>query len=246
VQRLLSIAAVTTVCIACGETKNGGTPGAGTPAERPTTSEAVPEVASSGPSVRTGGPRVLFVGTSLTAGLGLDPDSAYPALVARKAEAAGTPFELTNAGVSGETSAGALRRIDWLVKEPVDVVVIETGANDGLRGVDPDSTAANLRAIIARVRAAQPAASVALVQMEAPTNLGATYTSRFHAVFPAIAKETGVTLMPFLLDGVAGVASLNQADGIHPNEEGARRVATTVWGALAPLVRSPPSRGQSP
>jgi acyl-CoA thioesterase-1 len=184
-------------------------------------------------------PRVLFIGTSLTAGLGLDPDSAYPAIIARRAAAAGLPITVSNAGVSGETSAGALRRMDWLVKEPVDVVVIETGANDGLRGVDPDSTAANLRSIIAKVQEAQPSARIALVQMEAPTNLGASYTSRFRTVFPTVATQTSVTLFPFLLDSVAGVAALNQADGIHPNEEGARRVATTIWAALQPLIPAP-------
>ncbi|MCU0634480.1 MAG: arylesterase [Gemmatimonadaceae bacterium] len=239
-QRLLAIAAVTALGVACGDAKNDRRTPERLPAERPSVAAdagAVP--AAVGPGPASAGPRVLFVGTSLTAGLGLDPDSAYPALVERRARAAGRPIVVTNAGVSGETSAGALRRIDWLVKEPVDVVVIETGANDGLRGVDPDSTAANLRAIIARVKAAQPRAAIALVQMEAPPNLGVSYTGRFRAMYPTVARETGATLLPFLLDGVAGVASLNQADGIHPNEEGARRVASTVWGALEPLVGAP-------
>lgn len=181
-------------------------------------------------------PRVVFLGTSLTAGLGLDPDSAYPALVERKAAAAGTPITAVNAGVSGETSAGALRRVDWVLREPVDVLVIETGANDGLRGQNPDSLAANLTRLVARVRAVQPAAHVALVQMEAPRNFGAAYTTRFHAVYPDVAQRTGVTLLPFLLDGVAGDARLNQPDGVHPNEVGERRVADNVWRALAPLV----------
>lgn len=183
-------------------------------------------------------PRVVFIGTSLTAGLGLDPDSAYPADVGRLAAAAGMPINVVNAGVSGETSAGALRRVDWVLREPADVVVIETGANDGLRGQRVDSLRATLEAIIARVRRDRPAARVALVQMEAPRNFGASYTNGFHAAFPAAARAGGVTLFPFLLEGVAGVPRLNQADGVHPTAEGAHIVAGTMWKALQPLLAS--------
>jgi len=186
----------------------------------------------------TARPRVLFLGTSLTAGLGLDPDSAYPAVLGRMAAKDGLGVEIVNAGLSGETSAGALRRADWLLSQPLSVVVIETGANDGLRGLDPDSTAANLRAIIAKVRAAHPGAAVVLAQMEAPTNLGPAFQRRFRGVFPAVAKETNVRLLPFLLDGVAGVAALNQDDGIHPTAEGARRVAKNVYGGLKTVMDS--------
>ena len=199
----------------------GSTPAAG----------AVPAVAA-GPAH----PRVVFIGTSLTAGLGLDPDSAYPAVVGRRAAAAGTPIEVVNAGVSGETSAGALRRVDWVLREPADVVVVETGANDGLRGQSADSLRANLDAILARVKHDQPRARVALVQMEAPRNFGASYTARFHAAFPGAARATGVTLFPFLLDSVAGVPRLNQADGVHPTAEGARIVGAHVWRSLQPLL----------
>ncbi len=191
------------------------------------------------PAPRSPVPRVVFLGTSLTAGLGLDPDSAYPALVGRKADSAGTPIAAINAGVSGETSAGALRRVDWVLGEPADVIVVETGANDGLRGQSTDALRRNLEQIVARARTLHPRARVALVQMEAPPNFGAAYTRRFHDVYPAVARSTGAVLLPFLLEGVAGEARLNQADGIHPNEEGARRVATTVWRALAPLVTAP-------
>ena len=187
-------------------------------------------------------PRVVFIGTSLTAGLGLDPDSAYPAVVGRRAAAAGTPITVVNAGVSGETSAGALRRVDWVLQEPADVVVVETGANDGLRGQSVDSLRANLDAILGRVRHDRPGARVALVQMEAPRNFGADYTKRFHAVFPAAARATGATLFPFLLDGVAGVPRLNQADGVHPTAEGAQVVGTTVWKALQPLLPAAAAR----
>jgi len=183
-------------------------------------------------------PRVLVAGTSLTAGLGLDPTDAYPALLQRKADSAGYAVRVVNAGLSGETSAGLLRRIGWLLRDPADVVVIETGANDGLRGVNPDSTRENLRRIVEAVRRTQPAARVLLVQMEAPPNLGEAYTSRFRAMYRQVAAETGSGLVPFLLEGIAGEASLNQADGIHPNEEGARRAAAIVWGALHPVLDS--------
>ena len=180
---------------------------------------------------------VLIVGTSLTAGLGLDPEEAYPALLQRKADSLGLHVEIVNAGLSGETSAGALRRMDWLLRGPADVVVIETGANDGLRGLDVDSTRANLRAIVGKVKAARPAARILLAQMEAPPNLGAKYTSAFHAMYQDVAKETSVEVMPFLLQGVAGNSGLNQPDGMHPNEKGEQIVANNVWGALEPVLR---------
>ena len=180
---------------------------------------------------------VLIVGTSLTAGLGLDPEEAYPALLQRKADSLGLHVEIVNAGLSGETSAGALRRMDWLLRGPADVVVIETGANDGLRGLDVDSTRANLRAIVGKVKAARPAARILLAQMEAPPNLGAKYTSAFHAMYQDVAKETSVEVMPFLLQGVAGNSGLNQPDGMHPNEKGEQIVANNVWAALEPVLR---------
>jgi acyl-CoA thioesterase I len=180
--------------------------------------------------------RLLFVGTSLTAGLGLDPEQAYPALIARRIDSLGLPYRIDNAGYSGETSAGALRRVDWLVREPVDVFVLETGANDGLRGLSVDSMRANIQAIIDRVRAASPNVRILLLGMEAPPNLGTRYTSEFRKVFPELADRNGATLLPFLLVGVAAVDSLNQGDGIHPNAAGSRLLAETVWSALLPLL----------
>ncbi len=181
--------------------------------------------------------RVLFLGTSLTAGLGLDPADAFPALVQAKADSAGLSVETVNAGLSGETSAGALRRADWLLREPVDVVVLETGANDGLRGLDIDSTRANIEGIVEKVRARSPGARIVLVQMEAPPNFGEAYTRRFREMFGEVAAARDLVLMPFLLDRVAGVARLNQGDGIHPNEEGERIVAENVWRAVEPVLR---------
>lgn len=183
-------------------------------------------------------PTIVFLGTSLTAGLGLDPDDAYPALIQRKIDSTGLQFRVVNAGVSGETSAGALRRIDWVLQGPVRVLVIETGANDGLRGQDPDSTRANIDAIIARARARRPAPLVALVQMRALPNYGADYRRRFDGLYPDVSRHDSVPLIPFLLDRVAGIDSLNQADGIHPNRVGERIVAANVWRALLPLLDS--------
>jgi acyl-CoA thioesterase-1 len=187
---------------------------------------------------------ILFLGTSLTAGLGLDPDSAYPQQLQRKIDAAHLPYQTVNAGVSGETSAGLLRRLDWVLQRPAQVIVVETGANDGLRGQPVAGTRATIGQVLDRIRRDRPEARVALVQMEAPTNLGKEYTSAFHAMFPALAREHGVILLPFLLEGVAGFPRLNQADGIHPNNEGERIVTEHVWRGLEPVLRAEPQAPQ--
>lgn len=180
---------------------------------------------------------VLFIGTSLTAGYGLDPDSAYPLQIQRMIDSAGLAYSVVNAGVSGETSSGLVRRVDWLLRQPFDLVVIETGANDGLRGVPIETMQGNIHQIIERIGAARPNARIALIQMEALPNLGIGYTQRFRRVFPELAKQTGVVLIPFLLEDVAGRRELNQADGIHPNYEGERIVAANVWRGLRPLLQ---------
>lgn len=191
-----------------------------------------------GAASRSGGgtPRVVFLGTSLTAGLGLAPEQAYPALLQAKADSAGYAVRIVNAGLSGETSAGALRRAAWVLDQPAALVVLEVGANDGLRGVDPDSTYVNLVKLVDAVHEHQPAARVVLIQMEAPTNLGQRYTTRFHEAYGRAARVAVVALWPFLLESVAGVPALNQADGIHPNAVGAQRVADAVWGRLEPTL----------
>ncbi len=181
---------------------------------------------------------VLIEGTSLTAGLGLDPDESYPALLQQKIDSAGLAFTVKNAGLSGETLAGALRRLDWLLRGPVDVYVLETGANDGLRGLDVDSLRANIVATVRGVKQARPAAQICLMQMEAPPNMGPSYARSFHELYPEVARSEHVTLLPFLLDGVAGQAGLNQADGMHPNARGERIVAGTVWRGLEPVLRA--------
>ncbi len=181
--------------------------------------------------------RVVFLGTSLTAGLGLDPSQAYPALLQHKIDSAGLRFEAVNAGVSGETSAGARRRIDWLLRQPAAVLVIETGANDGLRGVDVDSMQANIQAIIDAASHQEPPPRVVLVGMRALPNYGFSYARRFREVYPTLAKKNGLPLVPFLLEGVAGRDALNQADMMHPSVAGQERVAETVWPVLERVLR---------
>jgi acyl-CoA thioesterase-1 len=204
-------------------------------------------VAGDAPPPPTAGERgrIVFLGTSLTAGLGLDPDQAYPALIQRKLDAEELRFEAVNAGVSGETSAGARRRIDWLLRQPVAVLVIETGANDGLRGLEVDSLRANIQAIIDQARRQSPPPSIVLVGMRAPPNLGSSYSSRFAEVYPELARRNEVPLVPFLLEGVAGRSALNQPDMIHPTAEGQERMAETVWQVLEPLLRRA-SQARSP
>jgi acyl-CoA thioesterase I len=191
-------------------------------------------------------PRVILIlGDSLTAGYGLpDPATqAYPALIGEKlaARAAADPasprWRVINAGVSGDTTSGGLRRIDWVLRQPVAILVLALGSNDGLRGLDPGLIARNLAAIGAKVRAKYPEVRVLLVGQRMPVNMG-DYAERFEAVFPAVAQEQSWPLVPFLLKGVGGVRMMNQADGIHPNEDGHSRMAETVWAGLVPLLES--------
>ncbi|MBL0179755.1 MAG: arylesterase [Gemmatimonadetes bacterium] len=192
-------------------------------------------MAPSAPSRAT----VLLVGTSLTAGYGLDPSQAWGTLLQARVDSAGLPFHVVNAGVSGETSAGALRRTDWLFGQgPIRVLVVETGANDGLRGQPIDSLRSNLDLILTRAEALVPRPVLVVAGMEAPPNLGRRYADDFRAVFPAAAKAHGAVYLPFLLDGVAGVEALNQPDGIHPNPRGSRRVLDNVWKTLGPILDS--------
>jgi acyl-CoA thioesterase-1 len=232
---------------ACGDAGGREAPPRETPAAAAPTPP--PAADTAGAHVVDDRPTVVFLGTSLTAGLGiLRPEDTYVSRVAELADSAGLPIRVVNAGVSGATSADGLSRIGWVLRDSLDVMVLELGANDGLRGQDPKATEANLLAIIDSTRAHYPAAKIVVAGMEAPPNLGVGYTETFHAVFPTVAKETHAALIPFLLEGVAGVRSLNQADGIHPNPEGARIVAHNVWSVLAPVVRGleparPPREG---
>jgi acyl-CoA thioesterase I len=181
-------------------------------------------------------PVVLFFGTSLTAGQGLEPEQAFPALVEQKADSAGLPIRAVNAGLSGETTAGALRRIDWVLRTPADIIVVETGANDALRGLSPAAAKANIENIIAAIRTKQPGATIVLAQFFAPPNFGNAYTRSFGAIYADVAKRENVALIPFLLEGVAGVSRYNQPDGIHPNAAGEKIVADNVWRSLEPVI----------
>jgi acyl-CoA thioesterase I len=184
-------------------------------------------------------PAIVFLGTSLTAGYGLgDPGLAYPALIQAKLDSAGRPFRVVNAGLSGESSAGALDRIEWLLaRDRVAVLVVETGANDGLRGQDPDSVRARIQSILDRARRVDPPPRLVIAGMEAIPNLGPDYVRKFRGIFPALAKANDAALIPFLLAGVAGVDSLNQDDGIHPTARGQRIVAENVWRVIERVTR---------
>lgn len=183
-------------------------------------------------------PAVLFLGTSLTAGLGVAVDSAFPALIGKRIDSLNVPLRVVNAGESGGTSAGGLRRIEFLLEQQeVAVLVLELGANDGLRGLDVEAMRANLQAIIDRARAAYPDVDIVLAGMEAPPNLGVRYTEQFRQTFVDLAAENDAALVPFLLEGVGAVESMNQDDGIHPNEQGHRQVADNVWAVLQDVVR---------
>lgn len=179
---------------------------------------------------------MLFFGDSLTAGYGLDPDEAFPALIQRKLDDSGRAWRVVNAGLSGETTAGGLRRLDWILRQPVDIFVIELGGNDGLRGIDPQTSRSNLDAMIKRIHERYPNAKVVLAGMQMPTNMGPEYTREFAAMYPDLAQKHPITLIPFLLEGVGGVPGLNLPDGIHPTAEGHKIVAETVWRALQPLL----------
>ena len=176
---------------------------------------------------------VLFFGDSLTAGYGLDdPADAFPGVISRRVDSLKLRYKVINAGLSGETTAGGNGRIDWLLKEKIDVFVLELGANDGLRGIPVSETAKNLQSIVDKVKAKYPDAKLVLLGMQVPPNMGADYTGKFKNIFPDLAKKNNMALVPFLLQGVGGVPSLNQGDGIHPTAQGAKIVANSVWAVL--------------
>lgn len=177
--------------------------------------------------------RIVVLGDSITAGYGLDPQEAYPALLQKKIDAAGLPYTVANAGVSGDTTAGGLRRVAWaLGQQGADVLVIALGGNDGLRGIQPEQTRENLAGIIDKARTKNPQMKVVIAGMQMPDNMGAEFTTKFKSLYPEIAKEKKVALVPFLLEGVGGSEELNQEDRIHPTAEGQAKVAETVWKVL--------------
>ena len=183
---------------------------------------------------------LVFFGDSLTAGYGLpDPSTqSFPALIQRKIDAARLSWRVVNAGLSGETSAGGLRRVDWVLRQGADVFVLELGGNDGLRGIAPAVTRENLQAIIDRVRSSRPGARVILAGMRMPASMGPDYAAAFQGIYPELARRNGLILIPFLLDGVAGRPDLNQPDGIHPTAAGDVIVADLLWKTLLPVLQN--------
>lgn len=196
--------------------------------------EVAPVAAASDSSATTSSKKtILFFGNSLTAGYGLDNVSqAFPALIQEKIDSIKLPYKTVNAGLSGETSAGGKGRIGWILKQKVDVFVLELGANDGLRGIPVKETIKNLQAIVDTVKLKYPSAKLVLLGMQVPPNMGRDYVTQFKSIYPQLAAKNNMAFVPFLLEGVGGVAQLNQADGIHPTAEGDKIVAETVWKVL--------------
>ncbi len=182
-------------------------------------------------------PTILFYGNSLTAGLGIDPDDGFVNLIQNNLTEKGKKYKCINAGLSGETTAGGKNRINWVLKNNnPSIFVLELGGNDGLRGIDPENSRQNLQGIIDAVKASNSETKILLAGMEAPPNMGADYTASFRGIYPSLAKENGIALIPFLLDRVGGIKELNQADGIHPNEKGQIIVAENIWTYLEPMI----------
>lgn len=204
-------------------------------------SAAAPLLAADGQNANGGKKRIVVLGDSITAGYGLDPQEAYPALLQKKIDAAGLPYTVTNAGVSGDTTAGGLRRVNWALGQGGDVLVVALGGNDGLRGISPKQTEENLSGIIDKAREKQPAVKVIIAGMQMPDNMGAEFTAQFKELFPKVAKEKNASLVPFLLEGVGGIESLNQADRIHPTPEGQEKVADNVWKILEAVLKPTPA-----
>jgi acyl-CoA thioesterase-1 len=199
---------------------------------------AKPDTVAEDPTTTDSKRRILFFGDSITAGYGVDPDDAYPAIIQDMIDDNGWPFIAVNGGLSGETSAGGLRRIDWMLRQPVDVFVLELGGNDGLRGVAVGATRSNLKAIIEKVREKYPDAAVVVAGMRLPPNLGRPFTNSFADIFPEVAEETGSELIPFIGEDVIGRDRYIQMDGIHPNASGHEVIAETVWEYLEPILEA--------
>lgn len=180
---------------------------------------------------------ILFFGDSLTAGYGLSTEEAFPALVEQSLNKKGKPVKVVNAGLSGETSAGGLSRIDWVLRQPIDIFILELGANDGLRGLPLDQTRKNLQSIIDKVKIKYPKVKIVVTGMMVPPNLGNEYTAEFSKIFPQLAKKNNASLIPFLLQDVAGIEKLNLPDGIHPNPDGHKIVAGNVMKIVEPLIK---------
>jgi acyl-CoA thioesterase-1 len=184
-----------------------------------------------------GAKRIVVLGDSIAAGYGVDPEEAYPAVLQRKIDEAKLPYTVVNAGLSGDTTAGGLRRIDWILKQPLDILIVELGGNDGLRGLPVSQTRSNLQAIIDRTRAKYSNVKILIAGMKMPANMGADYTTEFEKTFADIARKNHAAFMPFVLENVGGKPELNQADRIHPTPAGHEIVAQNIWPVLKPLLK---------
>jgi len=192
--------------------------------------------AAAGDSATVQAKTILFFGNSLTAGYGLDVSEAFPALIQAKIDSMKLPYKVINAGLSGETSAGGKNRIGWLLRQPVDIFILELGANDGLRGIAVKETVKNLQDIIDSVKTKNPATKMIMTGMQVPPNMGSTYANEFRSIFAGLATKNKMELVPFILEGVGGVPDLNQGDGIHPTAVGHRIVAENVWAVLKGML----------
>ncbi len=204
--------------------------------EQPTTTTAPATESATTASALSTKKTILFYGNSITAGYGLDPAQAFPALIGKRLDSLKMNYKVVNAGLSGETTAGGLSRINWVLRQPVDVFVLELGGNDGLRGLPLVDTRKNLQAIIDTVRTKYPDCKIVLAGMQVPPNLGTEYTREFKGIYKELADKNKLPLIPFLLDRVGGIPRLNQSDGIHPTAEGNRIVAETVWQTLRGVI----------
>lgn len=243
VRLYLSVIVGVLALVGCGQDRSNSPPSS--PRTDTAASRAPTDTPRTTEAKNSHGLRVLVLGNSIAAGSGVPPAEAFPNRLQQKVDSLGWNVTIQNAGVSGETTAGGLQRIGWLLSEPVDVLLLELGGNDGLRGVDPSATRDNLEAIIDTTLATYPEARVLLAGMRIPPNLGRDYTEQFREIYPAVAEtDDRVTLIPFILKNVAGVDSLMQNDGIHPTAEGHRIVASNVWSFLRPILAE--MRAQEP
>jgi len=200
------------------------------------TTEKAIEVAAASEPAEDKRKVILFYGNSITAGYGLDISEAFPAVIQERLDSLGYEYYVINAGLSGETSAGGLSRIDWVLKTPVDIFSLELGGNDGLRGISLDETERNLSQIIEKVKQSNPQVKIIVAGMQIPPNMGQEYTDRFKGIFPMLAEKHNTALIPFILEGVGGIPELNLPDGIHPTPEGHKMLADNVWAVLKPII----------
>lgn len=227
--KIMPLLILTAIVSGCGnENKKAGETGK--------TTETPADTSSEGAAATVKAQNILFFGTSLTAGYGVDPTEAYPALIQKKIDSLHLHYKVINGGLSGETSAAGRNRIDWLLKQHIDIFVLELGANDGLRGLPLADTRTNLQAVVDKVKKKYPEAKMVMLGMQMPPNLGADYTAEFKALFSDLATKNNMTFVPFLLDGVGGVSRLNQQDGIHPTAEGHQILAQNVWAKLQGIL----------